>query len=103
MKNPIVVSEIEKVERHYRRAVTRRASTIVAREAGLRKQDAARSGQTCVEQFGAAVWTGSRSALASATTSPASTLGAKVGKATTDAPRSEKIAIADSDLIILGC
>ncbi|MGY4460304.1 hypothetical protein [Bradyrhizobium sp. LB13.1] len=36
-------------------------------------------------------------------TSPASTLGAKIGKAITDAPRSEKIARADSDLTILGC
>jgi hypothetical protein len=30
-------------------------------------------------------------------------LGAKTGNATTDAPRSRKIARADRDLIILGC
>jgi hypothetical protein len=36
---------------NYRRAVTRRASCIFMPEAGLRKQDWAKSGQTCAEQL----------------------------------------------------
>src|ERR1700731_3039622 len=86
--------------RHYRRAVTRRASRIFPPEPAFRKQDAAKSGQTCIEQFEASARTSSRSALASTATSPVCTLGAKPGKAITEAPRSETIARADSDLTI---
>jgi hypothetical protein len=41
--------------------------------------------------------------LASTAASRASTLGAKTGKAITDAPKSENIAKAERDLTILGC
>jgi len=92
-----------RLDRHYRRAVTRRASRIFPPEPAFRKQDAAKSGQTCVEQFEAATRTSSRSPLASTTTSFVCTLGAKPGRAITDAPRSETTARADSDLTILGC
>jgi len=44
-----------------------------------------------------------RSALASTTTSPAVTAGAKPGRAITAAPKSENIASAEMDLIMLGC
>ena len=90
-------------DRHYRRAVTRRASRIFPPEPAFRKQDAAKSGQTCVEQFEAATRTSSRSPLASTATSSVCTLGANTGKAITDAPRSANTARADSDLTIWGC
>lgn len=102
-KNPVNQCSKRRFGTCYRRAVTRRASTIVMCEPGLRRQDAAKFGQTCVEQFAAAPRTSSRSPLASAMTSPAAALGAKTGKAATDAPRSRKIARADRDSIILGC
>jgi len=89
--------------RCYRRAVTRRASRIFAPEPAFRKQDAAKSGQTCVEQFEAEARTSSRSPLASTATSSVCTLGANPGKAITDAPRSASTARADSDLTIWGC
>jgi hypothetical protein len=85
-----------------RRAVTRRASWIFAPEPEFRKQDESKSGQTCVEQFMAAVRTSSRPALASTGASPASTLGAKTGSATTDTPRTKTSARAERDLIIWG-
>jgi hypothetical protein len=90
-------------DRHYRRAVTRRASRIFAPESAFRKQGAAKSGQTCVEQFEAAARTSSRSPLASTATSSVCTLGANPGKAITDAPRNASTARADSDLTIWGC
>lgn len=89
-------------DRHYRRAVTRRTSRIFPPEPASRKQDAAKSGQTCVEQFEAAARTSSRSPLASTATSSVCTLGAKPGKAITEAPRSASTARADSDLTIFG-
>ena len=90
-------------DRHYRPAVTRRASRIFPPEPTLRKQDAAKSGQTCVEQLETAGRTSSRSPLASTVTAPVSTLGAKPGKIITETPRSANIARADSDLTILSC
>jgi hypothetical protein len=83
-----------------RRAVTRRASTILAPEVPFRRQGAASSGQTCVEQFTAATLTSSRSALASTAVSLASTAGAKPGKAITDAPSRANIKKAERDLTI---
>src|SRR6185437_613088 len=90
-------------DRHYRRAVTRRASRIFPPEPAFRKQDAAKSGQTCVEQFEAVARTSSRSPLTSTAKSSVCTLAAKPGKAITDAPRSKTTASADSDLTIFGC
>src|ERR1700757_2491082 len=87
-------------DRHYRRAVTRRASRIFPAEPAFRKQDAAKSGQTCVEQFEAVARTSSRSPLANTAKSSVCTLEAKPGKAITDAPRSKTTARADSDLTI---
>ena len=89
-------------ENTHRRAVTRRASRIFAPEPGFRKQEAAKSGQTCVEQFEAAALTSSRSPLAKTVTSPASTLAAKLDNAIVEAPRSASIAKAERDLSILG-
>jgi hypothetical protein len=88
---------------HYRRAVTRRASKIFPPEPAFRKQDAANSGQTWVEQLEAAARTFSRSPLASAAASPVCTFGEKPGKAITEVPRSTNIARANSVLTILGC
>jgi hypothetical protein len=65
------------------------------------KQDATKSGHTCLEHSPAADLIASRSALANTGTSLASTLGAKPGMAITDAPRSAKIPKAANDLIIL--
>src|ERR1700756_4599102 len=84
-------------DRHYRRGVTRRASSIFPPEPAFRKQNAAKFGQTCLEQFEAADRASSRSPLASTATSSVCTLGAKPGKAITEAPRSKTIARADSD------
>lgn len=88
---------------NYRRAVTRRASWIFAPESGLRKQDWARYGQTCVEQSETTARTSSRSPLARAAASPACTVGAKPGTAITAAPRRQNIARAERDFIILSC
>src|ERR1700685_574820 len=85
-----------------RRAVTRRASRILASEPAPRKQDEARFGQTWLEQFKAADRILSRSPLASTAASRTSTLGAKPGKAITDAPRNENIRRAERDLTIWG-
>lgn len=85
-----------------RRAVTRRASRIFAPESCFRKQEAAKSGQTCVEQFEEVARTSTRSPLARAATSPASSLGAKPGNAITEAPTSTSIANAERDLTIWG-
>jgi len=90
-------------DRHYRRAVTRRASRIFPPEPAFRKQDAAKSGQTCVEQFEARARTSSRSPLASTAKSSVCTSGAKASKAVTDVARSKTIARADRDLTIFGC
>ena len=87
----------------YRRAVTRRASKTLVPEPAFRKQDVAKSGQTCVEQFGTTARTSSRSPLASTATSSACTFEARPGKARTEAPRSINIARAECDLTILGC
>lgn len=87
----------------YRRAVTSRASEIFLPEPVLRKQDAAKSGQTCVEQSRATSRTLSRSPLARTAISLASDFGANPGKAITAAPRSENIANAVRDLTILDC
>jgi len=84
----------------YRRAVTRRASKTFVPEPAFRKQDVAKSGQTCVEQFGTTARTSSRSPLASTATSSACTFEARPGKAKTEAPRSINIARAESDLTI---
>jgi hypothetical protein len=90
------------VENTQRRAVTRRACWIFAPEPGFRKQEAAKSGQICVEQFEVVVArTSSLSPFARTATSPASTLGAKPGSAITEAPRSVNIARAERDLTIL--
>jgi hypothetical protein len=83
-----------------RRAVTRRASRIFAPEPGLCKQEGAKSGQTCVEQFELVARTSSRSPLAKAATSPAFTSGAKLGSAIAEAPRNVNIARAERDLTI---
>jgi len=104
--SPCCAEQVTKYPRRtrcYRRAVTRRASRIFAPEPAFRKQDAAKSGQTCVEQLETAARTSSRSPLASAATSSVCTLGANPGKAITDAPRSASTARADSDLTIWGC
>ena len=95
--------ETDETGRHYRRVVTRRASSIFPPEPAFRKQDAAKFGQTWLEQFEAAARTSSRSPLASTATSSVCTLGAKPGKAITEAPRTKTIARADSDLTILSC
>src|SRR3954471_17541647 len=92
----------ERVGYVQRRAVTRRASRIFAPEPGFRKQEAAKSGQTCAEQFEGVARASTRSPLARAATSPASSLGAKPGNAITEAPRSASIANAERDLIIWG-
>ena len=63
----------------------------------------AKSGQTCLEQFRETARISSRSALGNATASLACTMGAKLGKAITEAARSDKIAKAAKDLIIGGC
>jgi hypothetical protein len=84
----------------YRRAVTRRASSIFTPESGLRKQDWAKSGQTCIEQLGTTAPTSSRSPFARTATSPASTLGAKPGTAITGAPRRKTIARAERGFTI---
>jgi hypothetical protein len=90
------------VENTQRRAVTRRACWIFAPEPGFRKQEAAKSGQICVEHFEVVVArTSSLSPFARTATSPASTLGAKPGSAITEAPRSVNIARAERDLTIL--
>jgi hypothetical protein len=89
--------------RHQRRAVTRRASTILASELLVRKQAVANSGQTCLEQFRETGRTSSRSAFASATASLAFAVGAKLGNAITETPSTAKIAKAAKDLIIGGC
>src|ERR1700722_1693145 len=85
------------------RVVTKRASRIFAPEPAFRKQDAAKFGQTCVEQFKVSVLTWSRSPLAIAAVSRASTSGAKAAKAMTHAPSSANITRAERDLTILDC
>jgi hypothetical protein len=87
-------------DRHYRRAVTRRASKILPPEPALRKQGAVKSGQASAEQFEAAARTSSRSLLASNATCLVCT---RPGKAIIEIPRSETTARADNDLTILGC
>jgi hypothetical protein len=67
------------------------------------KQEAVKSGHTCLEQSSAADLIASRSPLANTCTSLASTLGAKPGNDITEAPRSAKIPKAANDLIILNC
>jgi hypothetical protein len=64
------------------------------------KQDAVKSGHTWLEQSPAADLIASRSPLADAATSLASTLGANPGNAITEAPRSAKIPKAANDFII---
>jgi len=65
------------------------------------KQEAVKSGHTCLEQSPAADVIARRSPLTNAGTSLASTLGAKPGSAMTDAPSSAKIPKTANDLIIL--
>jgi hypothetical protein len=79
-------------------AVTRRASRTFAFEFVSRKHDASKFGQTCDEQFADAL-SCCRSCLVSAI-SRASTCGAKVGKAITDAPSNMNIPNATRDLTI---
>jgi hypothetical protein len=90
-------------DRRYRRAVTRRASTIVPPESAFRRQDAVSSGQIWVEQFEGAAPIFSQSPMVSVTASPDGALGGKPVKASTEVPRSENIARAKSDLTILSC
>src|SRR5215207_2620313 len=85
-----------------RRAVTSRASRIFVSPPVVRKQAAAMSGQICVAQPGNGAWTCRRSPLASAAVSLASTLGARAGKAITEAPRSATTARAERDLSMWG-
>jgi hypothetical protein len=85
-----------------RRAVTKRASRIVIPISLFRRHDVAKLGQTCRAQSWAIDRMGSRSALVRPTDWPASTCGAKPGKAITETPRSDIIAKAANDLIILG-
>jgi hypothetical protein len=87
----------------YRRAVTRRASTIVASEPLWRRHAVAKSGQVCLKQFCGGDRTASRSDFANATPSLASTLGANDGNATTETPKTASIMKAASDLIIVSC
>ena len=75
----------------------------LAAEPVFRKQEAAKSGQTCAPQSGATLRTSSLSALANAVISPASKVGANPGKAITAALESAKIAKAAADLTILNC
>src|ERR1700722_7250740 len=104
MRHPVCWRDQREKSRDAQRwTVTRRACRIFAPEFAFRRQEAAISGQTWVEQFEAATWSSSRSALASAAGSPASTFGAKPGKAITAAPRMKKIARAERDLTISGC
>src|SRR3981081_3514049 len=86
-----------------RRAVTRRASRIFPLEPLLCRQETGRPGQTALEQLKATPLTSSRSPFASTAASLASTLGAKPGRAITEAPRSAKISRTAKDLTILGC
>src|ERR1700680_3167276 len=86
----------------WRGVTIRRASRIAIPVSLFRKQEVSNWGQTCREQSWATGRIASRSALAKATDWPASTCGAKPGKATTATPRSDIIATAASDLIILG-
>ena len=75
----------------------------LAAEPVFRKQEAAKSGQTCAPQSEAALRTSSLSALAKAVISPACDAGANPGKAITTALESAKIAKAAADLTILNC
>jgi hypothetical protein len=86
----------------WRGVTIRRASRIVIPVSLFRRQEVSKCGQTCREQSWAAGRIASRSALAKATDWPASTRGAKPGKATTATPRSDIIAKAANDLIIFG-
>jgi len=61
------------------------------------------SGHTCLEHSPAVDRIASRSPLANAGTSLASTLGAKPGNAITNVPRTAKIPKAANDLNILDC
>jgi hypothetical protein len=67
------------------------------------RQVVAKLGHTSLEQSARGDQIASRSPLANAAISLASTLGAKDGNAITDAPRSAKIPKAANDLIILSC
>src|ERR1700681_3530652 len=82
--------------------VTSRASTIACALL-FRKHAVPKSGQTCLTHFWARNRTSSRPALANATASPASTLGANPGNAITDAASPANIAKAARDLIMLCC
>ena len=85
----------------YLRAVTRRASTIFPPERLSCKQGAEKSGHICLEQFETAVRPSSRSPFAIAATSGDCTFWVKPGRAITNAPSSENVAIAESNLTIL--
>ena len=98
----LLARETEDIQRG---VVTRRACRILEGEPDLRKQEAEKFGQTCVEQSvlrTSSLWTSSRSLFAKAATSLALTSGAKPGNAITEVPRSANIATAERDLTILG-
>lgn len=89
--------------RRYRRAVTRRASTIFAVGPAPCKQDVAIFGHTSAEHSEAGALSFKRSALANAAGSAGCAFEAKIGKATTEAARTVRIAKEERDLTILDC
>src|SRR6266851_8539517 len=83
-----------------RSAVTSRACRIVILEPATRKQEASKFGQTFCEQLDPTVWMSSRSPLARASGTLASTLGAKPGRMVSAAATNAAIAMAESALIM---
>src|SRR3981189_1126654 len=83
-----------------RSAVTSRASRIMVLVPATCRQEASKFGQAFCEQFGPVVWMSSRSALARACGTLASTCGAKPGRTVSAAATNAAIAIAESALIM---
>src|ERR1700730_13274463 len=83
-----------------RSAVTSRASRIRVLEPATRRQEASKFGQAFCEQLGPTAWISSRSPLARACGTLASTCGAKPGRTASAAATNAAIAKAESDLIM---
>src|SRR5438132_1625744 len=83
-----------------RSAVTRRASFTTSLEPAARRQEASKFGQACCEQSLPTVRISSRSPLASACGTLASTWGAKPGNTVSAAAMNAATAIAEKALIM---
>src|ERR1700716_4159434 len=83
-----------------RSAVTSRACRMMVLEPATRRHEASKFGQACREQSRPTGWISSRSPLARACGTLASTCGAKPGRTVSAAATNAAIAIAESALIM---